>query len=70
MKREIDTKINAELITNYLKQNNLSKTEFCKRCKISLSTFYRLFTKQDVKLLSLFKLCREMNLPIKDLFLE
>ena len=35
-------KINIQIIENYLKQHNLTKTKFCKICNISLSTFNRL----------------------------
>lgn len=39
--------INVEIINEYIKANNLSKTEFCKQCKISASTFYRLMQGKD-----------------------
>ncbi len=36
--------IKTELIENFVKENNLSKSKFCKMCKISQSTLYKIMT--------------------------
>ena len=40
---------NTERIDNYLKENNLSKTKFCKQCGVSYSVFNKLY-KSDLKI--------------------
>ena len=37
-------KVNIELITNYLKENNLSKTKFCKVCNVSIKTLNKILS--------------------------
>ena len=37
--------IKTELIENFIKDNNLSKSKFCKMCKISQSTLNKIMTK-------------------------
>ena len=37
--------IKTELIEKYLQDNKLSKTKFCKKCKISPSTLKKLWDK-------------------------
>lgn len=58
-------------IRDYVLKNHLSKSEFCKRCSISTDTYDKIF-KQDVNIniTALFKIAREMNIRICDLFLQ
>ena len=67
MKNRIDT----DKISEFMLKNNLSKSTFCKRCNISTYTYDKIF-KQDtnINLVALFKIAREMNLFISDLFVN
>lgn len=61
-------KINGKIISDYLQKNNIPKTAFCKRCGISAPTLYRIINgKSSCKLLTLFKIARNMNCTITDL---
>ena len=60
--------IKTELIENYIKDNQLSKTKFCKICKICPSTLKKIFNNEDVNLIALFKIARVMNIHIHQLF--
>ncbi|MDE5788859.1 MAG: helix-turn-helix domain-containing protein [Clostridia bacterium] len=60
--------VNCEVIKNYIKENNLSKTKFCKLCKISLQTFNKVLNGEDVYLGALFKISRALNINISVLF--
>ncbi len=61
-------KLNVKLIEKYIKTNNLSIKNFCKQCNISTSTFYRIMQGKDFNLLSLFRIAKNMNLPIHEFF--
>ena len=39
-------KLNEEKLTSFLKEKGLSKTQFCKECKISYSTLEKFLTGQ------------------------
>ncbi len=61
--------INTNLILNYLKANILTKTQFCKLCKITFSTLNKVLNdKQNLKMKTLFKIARQLNIKISDLF--
>lgn len=61
--------IKTYLIEEYLQKKNLSKTEFCRLCKISYPTLQKVF-KQDftVRIGVLFKIARQINLRLSDIF--
>lgn len=61
--------INTDLVFNYLKENNLTKTQFCKLCKITSSTLNKVLNnKHNLKLRTLFKIARQLNVKISELF--
>lgn len=60
--------ININLINNYIKTNNLSKTKFCKICNISLYTFNKIITERDFAVIELFKIADVIKVPVYDLF--
>lgn len=61
--------INTKLIENFMKEKNLSKTQFCKLCKISPRTLEKIFNDEyDYDLRALFKTAKCMNLKIYQLF--
>ncbi len=58
-----------ELIEEYIAREKITKKEFCRRCKISLSTFYRIKNGYDFDLHILFKFAKVIGVPhIADLF--
>lgn len=60
--------VNTQLIKNYINDNKLTKTAFCKRCKISIGTLNRIFSEKNVDIRAIFKIARIMNKNICDLF--
>lgn len=61
--------INKELIEKFISDNNLSKSGFCKLCKISHQTFDKIMGDEDSLTLSpVFKIARVMKIHIKDIF--
>ena len=62
-------KFNLKLIKNYIKENQLTKTEFCKRCKIHISVLNKIFVNQtNFRYIALFKIAKELNIHIAKLF--
>ena len=58
-----------EMIEDFMTQNKLSKTKFCKICKISVSTLNKILNNQtNVGIVALFKICRVMKIEICNLF--
>ena len=60
--------INTQLIENYIKENGLSKTKFCKICNISLSTYKRIMTDKNVRINALFRISRVLKIPFYQIF--
>ncbi|MBR2614855.1 MAG: helix-turn-helix transcriptional regulator [Clostridia bacterium] len=60
--------LNTKPILNYLEKNNLSKTDFCKKCNISLQTLNNILTGKNFKFKTLFKIARQIDCYIKDFF--
>ena len=58
----MNNKLNINLIFEYLNKNNLTKTEFCRQCKISRSTFYKIINGKDFQIIALFKMAKVMNI--------
>lgn len=56
--------IDTEIIEKFMQTNGLSKSAFCKRCKISPSTLKRVLTNGNVKMNALFKIVKVMNIEI------
>lgn len=61
--------INVKIIVDYIKNNNMTKTAFCKTCKISVSTLNRVLAGENVKLISLAKIAKAINIQLYKLFL-
>jgi len=62
-------KINTQLIKKYLKEKKLSKSNFCKQCKISVVTLNKIISnKENFRIIALFKIARVLNLQVYQLF--
>ena len=61
--------IKVELIENFIKDNNLSKTKFCEMCKISQSTLNKIMTNsENFKIIALFKIARVLKIQVYQMF--
>lgn len=61
--------IKTELIENFIKDNNLSKSKFCKMCKISQSTLNKLMTNsENFRIIALFKIARVLKIQVYQMF--
>ncbi len=59
-----------EIIETYLKENKLSKTEFCKLCGITSYTLMHVMNNGNYKINALFKIARVLKLQVYQLFRE
>ncbi len=61
--------IKTELIENFIKDNNLSKSKFCKMCKISQSTLNKIITNnENFRIIALFKIARVLKIQVFEMF--
>ena len=61
--------IKTELIKNFMKGNNLSKSKFCEMCKISLSTLNKIMTNSgNFRIIALFKIARVLKIQAFEMF--
>ena len=60
--------IKTELITAYLQQNNLTIKEFCKRCNISVDTYYRIMQGDThIRITTFYRILVETHLFCEDI---
>ena len=61
--------IKTELIENFIKENNLSKSKFCKMCKISQSTFNKIMSSgNNFRIIALFQIARVLEIQVYQMF--
>lgn len=61
--------IKTVLIENFIKDNNLSKSKFCKMCKISQSTLNKIMTSnENFRIIALFKIARVLKIQVYQMF--
>ncbi len=60
----MENKINTEKISDYIGAHNLTKTAFCKLCRISISTFNRILSGENFFINALFKIARVMKVEV------
>lgn len=61
--------IKTEIIEKYMNENKLSKTKFCKMCKISPSTLNKIMTNDDnFGIIALFKIARVIKVQVYQMF--
>ncbi|MFI3167912.1 MAG: hypothetical protein R3Y32_07360 [Bacillota bacterium] len=69
MKFEKGNTINIQIIEDFLQTNNLSKTQFCKRCKISPQTLKKVMSQNlDFGMLALFKIAHTIGINMHEMF--
>ena len=59
--------VKTQIIIDYLKNNNMSKTAFCKKCNLSVKTYEKIINGEDFKVVALFKIARLINCQIHNL---
>lgn len=61
--------IKTELIENFIKENDLSKSKFCEMCKISQSTLDKIMTNsENFRIIALFKIARVLKIQVYQMF--
>ena len=61
--------IKVEIIEKFMLENNISKTKFCKMCKISPSTLNKIMTNDDnFGIIALFKIARVIKVQVYQMF--
>lgn len=61
--------IKIEIIEKFMKENKISKTKFCKMCKISSNTLNKIITKDNnFRIIALFKIARVIKIQVYQMF--
>lgn len=61
--------VNVNKIIKYIKDEKLSKKEFCKRCEICVETLNKILRKKtNVGIVAIFKIAKIMEIDICQLF--
>ncbi len=61
----------TEPIKDYIKQNNLTIKEFCKRCEISFGTYYKFMSgTTNINIRIVYRILKETNFRCKDLLMD
>lgn len=61
--------IKMEVIEQFMKEKGLTRTQFCKLCKISYGVFLKIERGEaTVRISALFRIAKIMGIPIKELF--
>ena len=61
--------IKAEIIERYLQENNISKTKFCKLCKINIKTLNKILSNNtNFELIALFRIANVINVQVYQMF--
>ena len=63
--------INIQLIQEYIEKNSISKTEFCRRCKISYRVFQNIMSGQTkLRLISVFQIANLLKVSLDSLIIR
>ena len=61
----------TELITNYMNKNHLSKTAFCKLCRVHPRIFNKIMAHDlHFGIKALFRICRVLKIEVYEFFIE
>ena len=61
--------INIVIIEKYMMKNRISKTKFCKMCKISPGTLNKIMAGYDnFKIIALFKIAKVIKIQVYQMF--
>ena len=63
--------VNSEIIKAFIEKNNLSKTQFCQRCHISVQTLNKVLRKEgDCFIGTIFKIVKAMEIKISQIIIK
>lgn len=69
MKRKVLNCLDVEKIKKHIRDNGLTMKEFARRCKLSVSTLYKLLGKwTEGSVTSAYKLSKGMGVKFKEIF--
>ena len=58
-----------KIIENFMLENKISKTKFCKLCKISIRTLNKIMSNNDdFRIIALFKIARVIKVQVHQMF--
>ena len=61
--------IKIEIIEKFMRENKISKTKFCKMCKISSNTLNKIMAKDDnFGIIALFKIAKVIKIQVYQMF--
>ena len=61
--------IKTEIIEKFMLENKISKTKFCKMCKIGLNTLNKIMNNDyNFEIIALFKIARVIKLQVYNMF--
>lgn len=60
--------VNTDLIKDYIITHNLSKTKFCKLCKIHPTTLKNILENKNFVISAIFKIAKFLDVDICNLF--
>ena len=60
--------VKKEIIEEYIKQHNLSKTSFCKLCGISVCTYNKIIESKNFRLEGIIKIAKLMGVRLCEMF--
>lgn len=65
----MEPNLNIKVFINYMKENNLSKTKFCKMCKVSPFVLQKILQNNcTFRITALFKIARVMKIQVYEMF--
>ena len=64
----MNSKLNINIISEYIRNNDLSQTGFCKQCKISYTTFRKIVQSDYINPVPLCKIAKVMNIDVHQFF--
>lgn len=59
---------NVDIIVEYIKNNNLTKKEFAKQCKISTSTLYKVLQGKHIYVKTLWRVVKVIGIEFHQIF--
>ena len=60
--------IKTEVFEDYMKEHKLSKSRFCELCGISVATYNRIISRQNIRILALFKIAKVIKVEVWQMF--
>ncbi|MBQ8308494.1 MAG: helix-turn-helix transcriptional regulator [Clostridia bacterium] len=65
----MEDKIKTEMLEKFIRENKLSKNQFCKMCKISHVTLQKIMTnKSNFRISAIFRIARAMQIEVWEMF--